>query len=934
MRLLSVEDDVEEKRGFFEGLKTALRTSSTSFVLLFLEKDGLACLLTFLQAMDSQVKISSVHSLVLGCIKSIMNVPEGRRRVLDNQKAVNIVCQAIIVDNLRTKTSALEILGALCLVPGGHRKVLIAMNNLCTYANERVRFQSLISDLCKDDEAESDEQSDHYKTAVLSFINASLKYGAGENSLEFRLHLRYEFLMLGLGAVLENLRQRESDSIMKHIEFFERFRLDDEEAIAKRFQVDHVDCRDEEAMLSVIRNKLYASEAYPDFLSLMMHMCLMPFGSSRNVCYWRILNKFTQQLVLQKEDGSNPDVEVGKLTFADFLDHLQCELNEASMEQKLKELQTQCEGLKRDLSEKEEALKNAETRYKSAEAKSASTGGGTENVVGTPAAGPPPPPPPGPPMLAGAPPPPPPPIPPAGVGAPPPPPPPCVPGPPGGPPAPPPAPGGLGGFAPARQKNIPKSSNPLKSLNWSKIPESKISGTVWSEVNDEKVFKVLDLADFERQFSAFQKPDEDFLPERKFVTSKNKELSLIDGRRSQNCIILLSKLKLTNDELIDVILKMDAENQIPSDLLEEILKFTPTSEEISLLQEHKAQYAQMARADQYFFDLGQLGHYNERLTCLVFKKRFMEKVKEITPSLVYVIESAKRVRFSKKLQKFLEYVLAFGNYMNKGARGNAYGFKLEGLTKVVDTKSSIDKSVTLMHYIIDVCGKKSPEILDLADELQCVKKASKVHLTEVEKEVNSIRGGIKQAEKELEYHKKNSSTSKSRNGQDKFVDEIASFLDSAHQHFAELEEKLKEAQEKFKKAVKHFGEDASKHTTDSFFSIFDTFVSNFEQVQSDLMRRKQRAEEDAKQMEKQQQQQAAAVSNRNSKNASAQAANKSGTDMNKSGEFDDLISALQSGDVFNDDLIKMKTTNARGGPRKKGSLNPATLNFKRESLGV
>ena len=83
------------------------------------------------------------------------------------------------------------------------------------------------------------------------------------------------------------------------------------------------------------------------------------------------------------------------------------------------------------------------------------------------------------------------------------------------------------------------------------------------------------------------------------------------------------------------------------------------------------------------------------------------------------------------------------------------------------------------------------------------------------------------------------------------------------------------------------------------------------------MRRKQRAEEDCKQMEKQQQQQEAAVSNRNSKNASAQAANKSGADMNKSGVFDDLISALQSGDVFNDDLIKMKTTNALGGPRKK-----------------
>ena len=39
--------------------------------------------------------------------------------------------------------------------------------------------------------------------------------------------------------------------------------------------MDHVDCRDDEAMLSVIRNKLYASEAHPDFLSLMMHICLL-----------------------------------------------------------------------------------------------------------------------------------------------------------------------------------------------------------------------------------------------------------------------------------------------------------------------------------------------------------------------------------------------------------------------------------------------------------------------------------------------------------------------------------------------------------------------------------------------------------------------------------------------------------------------------------
>lgn len=46
---------------------------------------------------------------------------------------------------------------------------------------------------------------------------------------------------------------------------------------------------------------------------------------------------------------------------------------------------------------------------------------------------------------------------------------------------------------------------------------------------------------------------------------------------------------------------------------------------------------------------------------------------------------------SKALKQLLEVVLAFGNYMNKGQRGNAYGFKISSLNKIADTKSSIDK---------------------------------------------------------------------------------------------------------------------------------------------------------------------------------------------------------------------------------------------------
>lgn len=44
-------------------------------------------------------------------------------------------------DNIKTKIAALEILGAVCLVPGGHKKVLSAMLHFQEFAAERTRFQ-------------------------------------------------------------------------------------------------------------------------------------------------------------------------------------------------------------------------------------------------------------------------------------------------------------------------------------------------------------------------------------------------------------------------------------------------------------------------------------------------------------------------------------------------------------------------------------------------------------------------------------------------------------------------------------------------------------------------------------------------------------------------------------------------------------------------
>ena len=44
-----------------------------SFVVRFIEQEGLQCILNFLTRMDFQVSESSIHTAAIGCLKALMN---------------------------------------------------------------------------------------------------------------------------------------------------------------------------------------------------------------------------------------------------------------------------------------------------------------------------------------------------------------------------------------------------------------------------------------------------------------------------------------------------------------------------------------------------------------------------------------------------------------------------------------------------------------------------------------------------------------------------------------------------------------------------------------------------------------------------------------------------------------------------------------------
>ena len=80
---------------------------------------------------------------------------------------------------------------------------------------------------------------------------------------------------------------------------------------------------------------------------------------------------------------------------------------------------------------------------------------------------------------------------------------------------------------------------------------------------------------------------------------------MIDGRRAQNCTILLSKMKMSEREIRKVIMTMDDGNKLSKDVVEQMLKYVPTASERELLESHVTEKDKFARADKFMFEMSQ-----------------------------------------------------------------------------------------------------------------------------------------------------------------------------------------------------------------------------------------------------------------------------------------------------------------------------------------
>ncbi|XP_061062413.1 formin-like protein 3 isoform X2 [Eubalaena glacialis] len=727
-----------------------------------------------------------VHVCIL-CLRAIMNYQYGFNLVMSHPHAVNEIALSLNNKNPRTKALVLELLAAVCLVRGGHEIILAAFDNFKEVCKELHRFEKLMEYFRNED------SNIDFMVACMQFINIVVH---SVEDMNFRVHLQYEFTKLGLEEFLQKSRHTESEKLQVQIQAY----------------LDNV--FDVGGLLEDAETKNVALEKVEELEEHVSHL--------------------TEKLLDLENENMMRVAELEKQL-------LQREKELESIKETYENTSHQVHTLRRLIKEKEEAfqrrchLEPTARDRESVGSEALARVGPEELNEGMPpsdldllAPAPPPeealplPPPPAPPL-----PPPPPPLPDK-----------C-------PPAPP-----LPGAAPSvvltvglsaiRIKKPIKTKFRLPVFNWTALKPNQISGTVFSELDDEKILEDLDLDKFEELFKTKAQG-----PALDLICSKNKtaqkaasKVTLLEANRAKNLAITLRKAGRSAEEICRAIHTFDLQT-LPVDFVECLMRFLPTEAEVKLLRQYERErqpLEELAAEDRFMLLFSKVERLTQRMAGMAFLGNFQDNLQMLTPQLNAIIAASASVKSSQKLKQMLEIILALGNYMNSSKRGAVYGFKLQSLDLLLDTKST-DRKMTLLHFIALTVKEKYPDLANFWHELHFVEKAAAVSLENVLLDVKELGRGMELIRRECSIH-------------DNSV--LRNFLSTNEGKLDKLQRDAKTAEEAYNAVVRYFGESPKTTPPSVFFPVFVRFIRSYKEAeqenearkkQEEVMREKQLAQE-------------------------------------------------------------------------------------------
>uniref|UniRef100_A0A1B6DWK9 Formin-like protein n=1 Tax=Clastoptera arizonana TaxID=38151 RepID=A0A1B6DWK9_9HEMI len=721
-----------------------------------------------------------IHVCIM-CLRAIMNNKYGFNMVIRHTEAINSIALSLVHKSLRTKALVLELLAAICLVKGGHEIILSAFDNFKEVCHEKKRFQTLMDYFINYEVFHIE-----FMVACMQFVNIIVH---SVEDMNFRVHLQYEFTKLGLDEYLEKLRHTESEELQVQISAY----LDNVFDVAALME----DSETKTAALEKVAELEDELGHAHDRLVEVERESLAQLATLESA-----LGEARAELDQKNEEHKRVEEEVQTLRRVVNDQKQESQSRLSMLEEKIQELKS-----------RDSSSSSGVSSYSTSSTSSC----GSTTVVSSPVI---PPPPPLVPVVA-----PPPPPPPPGLR-------------PGGPIPPPPA-----GMMQAPEgamtiKRKVQTKHKLPMLNWVALKPNQVRGTIFIELDDNKLHSIIDFADFEERFklpgSGVRMANGNIdvgdglssYPSKRFKKPEN--ISLLEHTRLRNIAISRRKLEMSVEKVIVAVNALDLK-QLSLENVEILQRMVPNEQESKAYREYIAEKKDiniLTEEDKFLMQLAKVERLSNKLAIMAYMGNFLDNVHIITPQVQAVMSASSSVKSSKKFRRVLEIVLAFGNYMNSSKRGPAYGFKLQSLDTLMDTKSS-DKRMSLLQYIVATIKDKFPDLKTFDTELLYIEKAATVSLEIVISDVSELEKGMELVRKESEVRRERTNPTVLRD-----------FLANSEDKLRKLKTDAKIAQDLFRECLEYFGESPRSSDANTFFSLLVRFTKSYKTAEQENEQRR------------------------------------------------------------------------------------------------
>ncbi|XP_057563592.1 protein diaphanous homolog 3 isoform X3 [Hippopotamus amphibius kiboko] len=879
-----------------ESLRVSLTSNPVSWVESF-GCEGLGLLLDILEKLISgkiQEKIVKKNQhKVIQCLKALMNTQYGLERIMSEERSLSLLARAIDPEQTSMMTDVVKLLSAVCIV--GEESILEEVLEALTSAGEERkidRFSSIVEGLR--------HNSVQLQVACMQLINALV---TSPDDLDFRLHIRNEFMRCGLKEILPNLKRIKNDGLDIQLKVFDEHKEEDLIEFSHRLEDIRAELDEVNDLYNMVWNTVKETRAEGYFISILQHLLLIRNDNFIRQQYFKLIDECISQIVLHR-DGMDPDFTYRKrldLDLSQFVDICVDQAKLEEFEEKASELNkkfekefTSHQETQAQMQKKEAEINELQAELQAFKSQFGALPPGSylppskENGSGPPA--PPPPPPLS--SCGGAPPPPPPPPPPL----------PGMPMPFGGGPVPPPPPlGFLSGRTSPPPPILPfglkpkkefKPETSMRRLNWLKIrPQEMTEDCFWVKANENKYENVDLLCKLENTFCCQPKErreEEDF-EEKKAIKKRIKELKFLDSKIAQNLSIFLSSFRVPYEEIKMMILEVD-ETQLAESMIQNLIKHLPDQEQLNSLSQFKSDYNNLCEPEQFAVVMSNVKRLRPRLSAILFKLQFEEQVNNIKPDIMAVSTACEEIKKSRSFSKLLELVLLMGNYMNAGSRNaQTFGFNLSSLCKLKDTKSA-DQKTTLLHFLVEICEEKYPDILNFVNDLEHLDKASKVSVETLEKNLKQMGRQLQQLEKDLKIFPPPEDL------HDKFVTKMSSFVISAKKQYEKLSKLHENLDKSYQSIMGYYAIDMKKVSVEDFLTDLNNFRTMFMQAMKENFKKREAEEKEkrariAKEL---------AEKERLERQQKKKRLLEMKTEGDETGVMDSLLEALQSGAAFRD----------------------------------